>query len=134
MIAAIPLLLIVVAAYHVVVMTGASSLSAGVFSVDLLSGAAFTLTISDLLIAVGLLLLYIEILKSTRASSSSIVDHLLSMVLFVVCLVEFIVLPGFGTSTFFVLMLMTFVDVIAGFTVTINSARRDIGLENGLVR
>lgn len=134
MLAALPLLLIVVGLYHVVVLAGVGSLGATVFATSLMSGASFALTMGDLLMALGLVLLYVEIFKATRSSSASIVDHLLSMLLFIGCLVEFIVLPGFGTTVFFMLTLMCFIDVIAGFTVTISTARRDIGLEEGLRR
>lgn len=134
MLAAVPLLAIVVGLYHVVVLTGAANLGAVLFEVPLLSGAVFTFSIADLLVASGLILLYAEIFKATRSGNLSIVDHLLSMLLFVLCLVELIVLPGFGTSVFFMLTLMTFIDVIAGFTVTISTARRDIGLDQGIGR
>mgnify|MGYP001101756288 CR=1 FL=1 len=134
MFAVIPLLAIVIGLYHVVVLTGFGSLGAGLFSATLLSGATFTLSTGDVLMALGLVLLYFEIFKATRSSSLSIVDHLLSMLLFILCIVEFIVLPGFGTTVFLMLTLMSFIDVVAGFTVTISTARRDIGLEDGLRR
>jgi len=132
MLAALPFLLIVVGLYHVVVLAGPGGLATVLFDVTLVSGATFAFTMSDLLMALGLLLLYVEIFKATRSSSLSIVDHLLSMLLFVVCLVEFIVLPGFGTTVFLMLTLMCFIDVVAGFTVTISAARRDFGIEAGL--
>ncbi len=132
MLAALPLLAVVVGLYHVVVLTGLGSLTAVMFDVTLVSGATFAFTVAELLLTLGLVLLYVEIFKATRTSSLSVVDHLLSMLLFVVCLVEFIVLPGFGTSVFLMLTLMCFVDVVAGFTVTISAARRDFGIEAGL--
>lgn len=134
MLAVLPLLAIVVGIYHLVVLTGLGSLSAGLFSATLLSGASFTLSTGDVLMVVGLILLYIEIFKATRSSNLSIVDHLLSMLLFILCVVEFIVLPGFGTTVFLMLTLMCFIDVVAGFTVTISTARRDIGLDDGFRR
>ena len=132
MLTALPLLVLVVALYHAVVLAGLGTLGTVLFDVTLVSGATFAFTMSDLLIVLGLLLLYVEIFKATRSSSLSIVDHLLSMLLFVVCLVEFIALPGFGTSVFLMLTLMCFIDVVAGFTVTISTARRDFGIEAGL--
>lgn len=134
MLAALPLLVFVVGLYHIVVFTSAGSLTAVIFELPLLSGALFAFSIADLLVALGLALLYVEIFKATRTGSLSVVDHLLSMLLFVLCLVEFIVLPGFGNSVFLMLTLMTFIDVIAGFTVTISAARRDIGLDPGVLR
>jgi uncharacterized membrane protein len=104
------------------------------FDTTLVSGATFAFTMGDLLIVLSLVLLYFEIFKATRTSSLSIVDHLLSMLLFVACLVEFIILPGFGTSVFLLLTLMCFIDVVAGFTVTISTARRDFAVDEGLRR
>ena len=54
------------------------------------------------------------------------------MLVFVVALIEFIVLPGFATSAFFLITMMALVDVMAGFTVSIVTARRDIGADGGL--
>ncbi|HRY26439.1 MAG: hypothetical protein H6852_09650 [Geminicoccaceae bacterium] len=137
MLAALPLLVFVVGVYHLIVLFGIAGLggiASVVLSLPLVSGATLELTMGDLLVLAGLVLLYIEIFKATRTSTASIVDHLLSMALFVVCLVEVIVLPGFGTATFVILTLMTAIDVVAGFTVTISGARRDIGLEDGIRR
>ena len=39
---------------------------------------------------------------------------------------EFLLAPAFATSTFFLLGVMVLLDVLAGFIVTIVSARRDI--------
>ena len=129
MLAALPLLGLVVIAYNVLVLVTGSALGAVLVTLPLLSGDSFAFTLADLLLAAGLVLLYAEVVKSTRTGSASIVDHLLSLVLFVICLLEFVALPGFGTGTFLLLTLMTFIDVIAGFTVTISAARRDIGYD-----
>jgi hypothetical protein len=53
------------------------------------------------------------------------------MVLFIVCLVQFLLVPNFTTSVFFVLMLMVLLDVLAGVIVTIVSARRDVAVGDG---
>ena len=92
------------------------------------SGVTMTFTTADALVALGLILLYLEILKATRTSADSIIDHVLSMALFVVALLEMILIPGMGTSAFALVVLLTLIDVVAGFTVTISTARRDIGL------
>ena len=84
------------------------------------------------LLAFSLFVLFFEVLKSTRTGGNSVVDHALSMMVFVACLILFLVWPLAGTSLFFLIMLTTLVDVIAGFSVTIRSARRDysVGGEN----
>jgi hypothetical protein len=127
--AAMPLLLVMLIAYNGVVFIGSpATLDAGIFSLALMSGAEWTLRVSDLLVMLGLVLLYVEIFKSTRTSVSAVINHTLSMLVFVLFLVEFIVVAEAGTSTFLILALMSLIDVIAGFTVTIVAARRDFSV------
>ena len=57
------------------------------------------------------------------------VDHMLSMVLFVVMLIEFLLVRQAGTSTFFLLMMISVVDVLGGFIVTLRTAQRDLTVE-----
>lgn len=91
------------------------------------SGIDMRLDAGDLVVLSGLLLLYFEIFKATRTSNASIVDHVASLAVFVVALVEFLLLPRFAHGAFLALLVMSLIDVIAGFTVTISSARRDFG-------
>jgi len=98
----------------------------GILTVPMVSGTPWVITSGDLLLAVSLVLLFIEILKSTRSGSASILEHMLSMVVFVVYLVEFLLAGAAATSVFFLLMAMSLIDVIAGFTVSITSAGRDV--------
>lgn len=95
----------------------------------LMSGAVLRLTVGDILVIAGIIVLYVEIFRSTRPTSMTIIDHTLSLIIFVIFLVEFIVASSAGTSTFFILTLMSFLDVVAGFTVSISSARRDIAMQ-----
>lgn len=97
------------------------------FSIDMVSGATWTLTLGDLIILITLLLLFVELIKATRTGGSSIVDHSLSTILFVFCLVEFLLVPEAATSIFFFIMIVTLIDVVAGFSITIRGARRDFG-------
>lgn len=98
------------------------------FSVQLPSRATWTMPLGDLLVAIGLFLLYLEILKATRTTAAAVIDHALSMLVFIFCLVEFLLIERMATASFFLIMVMTFIDVISGFTVTISTARRDIGV------
>jgi hypothetical protein len=97
------------------------------FSISMVSDASWTLTLGDLVILITLILLFIELIKATRTGGSSIVDHALSTILFVFCLVEFILVPEAATSIFFFIMMVTLIDVVAGFSITIRAARRDFG-------
>ncbi|MDJ0930462.1 hypothetical protein [Breoghania sp.] len=80
------------------------------------------------MIAVGLFLLFFEILKATRVGRGwgSVIDHILSALVFVTYLVEFLVVRAGATSVFFILLLISLLDMIAGFTVATHSAQRDI--------
>jgi hypothetical protein len=128
MLFAIPLLLIVVVIWNVLVFVTGTSLTGVALSFGLPSGGTVALTTGEALVGFGLILLYLEILKSTRTSTVSIVDHILSMALFVVVLLELILVPAMASGPFVLIVLLTLLDIIAGFTVTISTARRDIGL------
>ena len=96
------------------------------FSVTMPSGALFTLTVGATIILMALLLLGLEVVKATRIGSSSIVDHVLATVLFIVFGLEFLLVPAAATSTFAVLMGIALVDLICGFAVSLKSATRDV--------
>jgi len=124
-----PLLILILAAYNAVVYFTKLTTESAVFAIALPSKDALAVSLGGLLVVLGLLLLYVEIVKATRTSTVAVVDHVLSMAVFVAALLEFLLLKGFGTLTFFLITLMTFIDVIAGFTVTIQGARRDFGVD-----
>ena len=97
-------------------------------TIPMTSGARWAVSLGDLIIFISLVVLFIELLKSTRSRETAIINHSLSMILFIACLVEFLLLPGFGASSFFLLTTMVLLDVLAGFIVTIVSSKRDIDL------
>jgi len=76
-----------------------------------------------------IVLLGIEVVKATRMGIRGLMDHILSMVLFIVMLVEFLLVARAGTSTFFILMVISLVDVLAGFIITARTAQRDIQID-----
>ena len=126
---AFPLLLVPFALYNMVAFLLNMELSTRMFSIPLLSGARMEVNAGDILVLIAVLLLYVEILKATRMSSKAIMDHVLSMILFMGMFVEFIVVQKAATSTFLILLALSFVDVIGGFTVTIRAAQRQIEVE-----
>ncbi|MBA4209606.1 MAG: hypothetical protein C0454_08760 [Parvibaculum sp.] len=121
----LPLMAFAIIAYNIIVYLTGLSMETQVFSVSLISGAMWTIVLGDVIVFAALLLLFLELVSSTQTGTSTIVNHGLSMFVLVIALVQFIVLPEFGTSTFFALVLFAAFDVIAGFTVTITAARRD---------
>ena len=125
-----PLLLITFAVYNIVafLMPGVSWTGA-LFSVHMVSGADWAMSASDLLLTLAILLLAGEVVKSTRIGTRTILDHSLSLVLFLGMLVEFLLVKQAATGTFFLLLVISFIDVIAGFAVTLRSAQRDLTVE-----
>jgi outer membrane biosynthesis protein TonB len=115
-----PLLLIPLAIVNIVVFllgVRLDRLQEPVVTVGLPSLQSWTITFSDVLLAFGLLLLFFEVVKSARPGAKYVTDHLLSFIVFAAAAAEFLLLPEFAHSTFFLLMLMAFTDVIAGITI-----------------
>jgi len=92
------------------------------------SGALLHITWNILFVLISIAILYVEILKATRATYQALLDHVLSLCVFVVFLVELIIVREMGSATFLILTLLTLLDVVAGFTVSLASARRDISI------
>ena len=134
----IPLLALPLVLYNLVVLTGIASAPVGdwmthpIFSVGMFSGDSWGVSFADVFISLSLLLLLVDIVKATRTDAMSIVNHGLSMLLCVVCIIQFVTMTGFSNSVFFLLTLMTILDVVAGFTITIVAAKRDFGASGGI--
>jgi hypothetical protein len=120
-----PLLIIPIAIYNIVAFLMPLDWNGQVASIPMMSGGIWTITYSDLLLTLGLLFLFLEIFKATRHGTRAIVDHLLSTLIFIGALVEFLLIDKAATSPFALLMLMTLIDVGAGFAVSIRAAQRD---------
>jgi hypothetical protein len=125
-----PLLVIPFAIYNMIAfLTPGVNWTDTVTGVELMSGATWNVTSEDMLIGLAIILLPLEILKAARIGMRSVIDHILSMALFVVMLIEFLMVRQAGTSTFFLLMLISVVDVLGGFIVTLRTAQRDLTVE-----
>ncbi len=125
-----PLLLVPFAIYNIIVfLTPGVGWTTPVTTVHMMSGQDWVLTWEDLLLAFAILLLAVEIIKSTRMGMRSIVDHVLAMALFIVMLVEFLLVQRAGTSTFFLLTMIGLVDVLVGFIVSIRSSQRQVEVQ-----
>ncbi len=125
-----PLLLVPFAVYNMIAfLTPGVSWTAPVATVHMMSGRDWVLTWEDTLLAFAIFLLWIEIIKSTRIGTRGVMDHILAMALFIVMLVEFLLVPQAATSTFFLLMAIALVDVLAGFIVGMRCAQRQVEIE-----
>ncbi|WP_298745986.1 hypothetical protein [uncultured Brevundimonas sp.] len=136
MLIALPLLVVPVVIYAIVILSGVvgaggvtaaeQALREPIFTIPMVSGGGWNIGSGDLILFLALILLFFELLKSTSSQKVAIVNHALSMILFVACLVAFLLIRGFATSTFFLILTMVMLDVLAGFIVTIISARKDL--------
>jgi hypothetical protein len=110
-----PLLLIPLAIYNIIVllMPGVS-FTDPLVRLPLPSGAEWPLTLSDLLLAIGILMLLLEVVKGARSGAKYLTDHLLSLILFAAVAAEFVLWPRFGTSTYFLLTLLALSDFLSG--------------------
>jgi hypothetical protein len=95
----------------------------------IISGGDWAVSPGDVLIVFSILVLFVEVLKSTRMGVRTIIDHMLSMLVFIAMIVEFILVRQAATSTFFLLLVIGFVDVLGGFTISIRTAQRNIEFE-----
>jgi hypothetical protein len=110
-----PLLLIPLAIYNIIVflMPGVS-FTDPLVKLALISGAEWTVTLSDVLLTLGILLLLSEVIKGARPGAKYLTDHLLSLIVFGVAAAEFVLWPKFGTSTYFLLTGLALVDFLSG--------------------
>jgi hypothetical protein len=110
-----PLLLIPLAIYNIIVllMPGVS-FAEPLVKLTLVSGAEWSVTLSDLLLVLGILMLLLEVFKGARPGAKFLTDHLLSLILFGAAAAEFVLWPKFGTSTYFVLVLLALTDFLSG--------------------
>ena len=130
MLLGIPLLIFPVIAYNILTFVTGIVWASEVIGVTMVSDARWVLTVADLFLAATLVLLFVEILKATRTGRSSIVDHGVSTMVFIVCLIEFLIVPQAATSVFFLMTVITLIDVVAGFSVSIVAARRDFAVDH----
>ncbi|CDZ39861.1 hypothetical protein NOJ28_25660 [Neorhizobium galegae] len=133
MFAALPLMIIPFILYNLGMLGilgggGVASLGNVISSLQMLSGAVWTMTLGDVIIVISLVFLFVEILKASRNGRGSLINHMLSMLVFIAYLVEFLLVRDAATQIFFILMTITFVDVIGGFAVAIRAAGRDVSI------
>ena len=120
-----PLLLIPLAICNIIVFLMRDvPLTATLVTLPLMSGVAWQVTLSDVLIALGILLLMFEVIKGARPGSKYFMDHLLSLVVFGGAAAEFVMLPQFGSSTYFLLTMLALVDFLSGIALRARRSAR----------
>src|SRR6476619_6142324 len=110
-----PLLLIPLAIYNIIAfLMPEVRFGEPLFKIALMSGVEWPVTLSDILLAVGILLLLLEIVKGARPGAKDFTDHLLSLIVFGAAAAEFVLWPKFATSTYFLMTALSLVDFVSG--------------------
>lgn len=132
MLAATPLMIVPLVLYNIAVLEvfggGVATLDREIASASLMSGAIWTLSLGDVFLLIALAALFIEILQATRNTSTLLLNHMFSVLVFVVFLVEFLLVDSAATQIFFILTVVAFVDVVGGFVVSARTAGRDVSI------
>jgi hypothetical protein len=120
-----PLLLIPFAIYNIFVflMPGVA-FTAPITTVPLMSGVQWSPTFGDALLALTVVLLMFEVIKAARPGARYLTDHLLSLLASGAAVAEFLLLPQFGTSTFFLLTVLMVVEFLAGVSIGFRNRHR----------
>jgi len=135
MLRAFPMILIALVLYNILVFGGGlfgqhdiDAFLGQSFRVTMMSGDGLKISLGDAFAFTALMLLFIETVKAARSSHRELLNHALSMLTFVAALVEFLLLKGFATATFLLITMMSLFDVVAGYTISIVAARRDMAM------
>jgi hypothetical protein len=126
-----PLFFLMLLVYNIVMLfpgDASELMKSAMFNIPLVSGATWEMQVGHVFLLVGLVFLFFELLKSTKTSTSTSVEHVISLVVFMIYFLEFLLIKEAGNSIFLLLAMMSLLDVIAGFSITIATARRDFGL------
>lgn len=127
-----PYTIITLVIYNIVIIfSGPETWDNVILTLNLFSDVAWPLTTGMMMIVAGLVILLVEILRATTIDRSAITNHIFSIVVMIIYVVEFVVVGEAGNSTFFILTLIAVVDVLAGIVVTIRLATRDFSVEHG---
>ena len=119
-----PLLIVSLALYNMVafLIPPPAGWGTPLYTIRLLSGVNWPVTYSDAFIGFTLFLLFIEMAKATGAKS--VVDHVLSFLVFAGAVAEFVLVSQAGNSTFAEFTAICFVDLIAGLAIRIRVSRQ----------
>jgi hypothetical protein len=128
---AVPLIVFALFLYNAIVFLGGNAapaeiLAKPILNIAMLHDTILVFTLGDLVVLLVLALLFVELLKSTYTAAVSLIDHGLSMLVFIACLIEFLLVKQAASSVFFFITVASLIDVIAGYTIGIRTAKRDL--------
>jgi hypothetical protein len=131
----IPVLIVPVIIYAFLVLSWGAQASlnfAGqAFTVPLASGDLWKVSTGALFIAFSIVCLFAEVVRSARPTNAAIGENMATAIVMIICLVLFLLVRGFGTSEFFLVILLLTVDFMTDSAVMVFTARRSIGVGPG---
>ena len=113
--------------FNMIVFLLTMPLTETVFTIPLVSDRQMPVAIGDLIVAIGMLLLYVEVVTAVRTGGRTIMDHMLAFILFAAITSELAFVSRARSPTLLLLAVLGFVDFIAG--VSIQRAQPKIVLE-----
>lgn len=132
MLRAFPFTIVTLVAFNLIIIFSDAGVWNNVLvTFTLFSGQPWALTNGDAMVTVGLLILLAEVLRATTIDRRAITNHIVSVVVLLIYVIEFVVVGDAGNSTFFILTMIALVDVLAGVVVTIRLATRDFAIGHG---
>ena len=130
-----PLLLIPLAIYNIIVwLMPDVSLAGTLITLPLMSGAPWAVTLSDVLLSLGILMLLLEVIKGARPGAKFLTDHLLSLIVFGGAVAEFLLWPRFANSTYFLLTLLALADFLSGVALRVRRVPATVAASRGASR
>src|SRR5262249_42762287 len=116
---AFPLLLIPFALYNMIIFLLNMPFSDTVFSIPLMAGLRLPVTTGDLLVMLGMLLLYGEVLQAARLGMKGVLGDVLAVLLFAGMAAGLVLVERATTTTLLLLTVLAFVDVITGISLAV---------------
>ncbi|MGE0035701.1 MAG: hypothetical protein AB7S93_08715 [Xanthobacteraceae bacterium] len=127
---AFPLLLVPFALYNMAVFLLDLPPSHEIATIPLPSDRSMSVSLGDALVALAMFLLYLEVLKAARFAGKGAMDNVLALLLVAGMGAELALVPQAQTSTFLLLTVLAFVDLLIGISVG-PRPHRDIRFEDG---
>jgi len=126
MIHAVPLTVLPLIAYNLIgySLSGADPWGTELLAVPMPSGARWSARLGDILVVFAIAMLCIEMLRAVAPSPGAVLNRILSTVVLVVYVAEFLAADVAAHSVFVILMAIALADAVAGYA--IRRARRDV--------
>ena len=126
----IPLLVLPAIAYVLLWLSAGAAiqqrLDGEVLSLPMASGDVWRLTLGGVFIIGSVLCLFVEVVRSAIPSNTNMGENMVTALALVLGIGMFLLLRGFGTTEFFLIVLLLLLDFLTDSTVMVLTARRTV--------